>query len=473
MSEIHLNVTQPETNPQWFLPAFTADRAGKTKSAAEVSHGGRRERREIESPADDFSVNYRTDTETLNMTIGIGGSTAEKELSTFESMRDQAQPIASDEYLRRQQTLRSVMRETGIDLLYFDATSSLRYFTGMSCYPSERLHGALLTVDGELVYVCPAFEEQKTRAQMLVEGDFALWEEHQDPTAIVAGEALRRSKPEGCRLAIDHQTPFFTAYRLQNADPKLDIVNGEELIAACRRIKSPAELALLSQAKAITLRVHEATARILHEGIDTREVQAFIDDAHVACGMDGRSTFKIVLFGEPTAYPHGVPYPQTLKENDMVLIDIGATLHGYNSDITRSYVFGEPDARQREIWELEQQAQAAAFSAAQIGAPCSAPDRAARRVIEAAGFGPDYQLPGLPHRTGHGVGLDVHEHPYIVLGNDLALAPGMCFSIEPMICCYGEFGVRLEDHAYIADDGPRWFTRPSPSLQDPFGIELN
>ena len=192
-----------------------------------------------------------------------------------------------------------------------------------------------------------------------------------------------------------------------------------------------------------------------------------LDDAHIASGMDGRSTFKIVLFGEPTAYPHGVPYPQQLAEGDMVLIDTGATLHGYNSDITRSYVFGEPDARQREIWELEQAAQLAAFNAAQIGASCSAPDLAARKVIEAAGLGPGYAVPGLPHRTGHGVGLDVHEHPYIVSGNDLELAPGMCFSIEPMICSYGEFGVRLEDHAYIGADGPEWFTQPSSSMDEP------
>ena len=202
--------------------------------------------------------------------------------------------------------------------------------------------------------------------------------------------------------------------------------------------------------------------------MDTRDVQDFIDSCHIACGMDGRSTFRIVLFGEATAYPHGVPYPQTLKEGDMVLIDIGATLHGYNSDITRSYVFGEPTARQEEIWGLEKAAQTAAFEAAQIGAACSAPDDAARRVIEAGGLGPGYQLPGLPHRTGHGVGLDVHEHPYIVKDNDTPLEPGMCFSIEPMICSYGEFGVRLEDHAYIAEDGPRWFTEPSPSIENPF-----
>jgi Xaa-Pro dipeptidase len=401
------------------------------------------------------------------MTNGVGGSTASKELALLTSSRDRAVAIGLDEYRQRLDKVRDLMRETGVDVLYLDATTSLRYFTGMQCYASERLHGAILSVSGELLYICPTFEEQKTRAGMVVEGDFVLWEEHEDPTAAVVAAALKCAQQASCKLAIDHQTPFFTANRLQLCDSKLTVVNGEDLISACRRIKSANELALLSQAKAITLRIHQATARILHTGIDTREVQAFLDDAHVACGMDGRSTFKIVLFGEPTAYPHGVPYPQQLAENDMVLIDTGATLHGYNSDITRSYVFGEADARQREIWELEQAAQLAAFDAAQIGEPCSAPDLAARAVIEAAGFGPGYQVPGLPHRTGHGVGLDVHEHPYIVKGNDLPLAPGMCFSIEPMICSYGEFGVRLEDHAYITAEGPKWFTQPSASMDDP------
>lgn len=399
----------------------------------------------------------------------IGGSTAEKELSQCQSSRANAVPIQRDEYLDRQRRATELMRDQGVDVLYLDATTSLRYFTGLQCYQSERLHGALLSANGDLAYVCPAFEEEKTRDSVVIEGDFVLWEEHEDPVAAVAAHALKLATGRDCKLAIDHQTPFFTASRLLDAGSGLTVTNAEALIAACRRIKSPAELALLSQAKAITLSIQEMAARVLHDGIDTRAVQEFLDQAHIARGMDGRSTFKIVLFGEPTAYPHGVSWPQNLKEGDMVLIDTGATLHGYNSDITRSYVYGEPTARHREIWDLEKAAQAAAFAAAQIGAPCSAPDLAARAVIEAAGYGPGYQTPGLPHRTGHGVGLDVHEHPYIVKGNDLPLAPGMCFSIEPMICCYGEFGVRLEDHAYIAADGPRWFTEPSGSIDNPFG----
>ena len=404
------------------------------------------------------------------MTNGVGGSSAETELSLFTSRRDRAVPIGLDEYLQRLQKVRHLMSNAGIDALYLDATTSLRYFTGMQCYASERLHGAIVSVSGELIYICPAFEEQKTRAGMVVEGDFAMWEEHEDPTEVVVNNAIKSSGQSACILAIDHQTPFFTANRLQNANAKLTVVNGEELISECRRIKSVNELALLSQAKAITMQIQQVVARTLYAGVDTREVQTFLDEAHIACGMDGASTFKIVLFGEPTAYPHGVPYPQTLVEGDMVLIDTGATLHGYNSDITRSYVFGEANLRQREIWDLEQAAQLAAFDAAQVGAPCSAPDLAARKVIQAAGYGPEYKVPGLPHRTGHGVGLDVHEHPYIVKGNELPLAAGMCFSIEPMICSYGEFGVRLEDHAYITDAGPRWFTEPGECVDNPFSL---
>jgi len=401
------------------------------------------------------------------MTLGVGGSTADKELALLTSSRESAKAIEVEEYQARLQRMRALMIEHRIDALYLDATTSLRYFTGMNCYASERLHGAIVFQTEALYYVCPAFEEQKTQDAMVAKGGFVLWEEHESPTEAVLKRLLATIGNKKISLAIDHQTPFFTASRLQSGSEKITVINAEELIAECRRIKSSNEIALLKQAKQITLRVHQAVAKILHPGIDTREVQGFLDLAHIASGMDGGSTFKIVLFGEPTAYPHGVSYPQTLKEGDMVLIDTGATLYGYNSDITRSYVFGEPSNRQKEIWEVEHAAQQAAFAAAKIGAPCSAPDEAARRVIEAAGMGPGYAVPGLPHRTGHGVGLDVHEHPYIVKGNDIPLAPGMCFSIEPMICSYGEFGVRLEDHAYIADDGPRWFTEPSATIENP------
>ena len=170
-----------------------------------------------------------------------------------------------------------------------------------------------------------------------------------------------------------------------------------------------------------------------------------------------------------TAMPHGPDGAHYLREGDNVLIDTGCKVGQYHSDITRSYVFGNPTARQREIWNLEKEAQAVAFETAQIGVPCEQVDAAARRVLEAAGFGPDYRLPGLPHRTGHGIGLDIHEWTYLVRGNTRPLAAGMCFSNEPMICIEGEFGVRLEDHFYMTEQGPKWFTAQSASIDLPFG----
>ena len=301
---------------------------------------------------------------------------------------------------------------------------------------------------------------------IVLDGPVRCWQEHEDPTALVIDAVRDMGYPSGT-IAVDPATPFFTFDGLRRAGNRYDFINANEVIAPCRMIKSPGEIALIKQAMAMTLIVHKAAARILREGITTTEVGAFIAAAHQRLGADPPYPFGIVLFGEPTAYPHGVPYPQTLKSGDMVLIDIGAGLQGYRSDITRSYVFGDGSARQREIWDLEKAATLAVFAAAQIGATCEALDEAERRVIEGAGFGTDYALPGLPHRTGHGLGMDVHEEPYIVRGNRTPLQAGMCFSNEPTICIYGEFGVRLEDHIYMTETGPNWFTTPPPSFDNP------
>ncbi len=402
------------------------------------------------------------------MTTGVGGAQCAEELEAMRSLRGEVQPISLEERLARIDKAQRLMREQGIDALFLDASTSLYYFTGARFSRSERLHGAVIAAHGPPLYLCPAFEEAKTRTLLEVEGEVRVWEEHEDPTALVI-ESLRSTGVAHGTLAVDETTPFFTFDGLRRAGNRFTFVNAAAVTAACRMYKSPAEIALLQKAKDITLEAHKAAARILREGITTTEVAQFIAEAHRRLGADGPLSFCIVLFGEPTAYPHGVPYPQTLARGDMVLIDTGATVEGYHSDITRSYVFGEPDARQREIWELEQAAQQAAFEAARPGAACEEVDAAARRVIEAAGYGPGYRVPGLPHRTGHGIGLDVHEAAYLVKGDRTPLAPGMCFSNEPMICVYGEFGVRLEDHFYMTGAGPRWFTQPCPSIDDPFG----
>jgi Xaa-Pro dipeptidase len=218
----------------------------------------------------------------------------------------------------------------------------------------------------------------------------------------------------------------------------------------------------------MTLEVHRRAARILAPGISTGAVRRFIDQAHRALGADDGSSFCAVQFGEASAYPHGLPGEQQLRDGDLVLIDTGCRVQGYNSDITRTYVFGTPTQEQRRVWEVEKKAQAAAFAAVRPGVPCEEIDAVARAVLASEGFSADYELPGLPHRTGHGIGLSIHEAPYLVRGDKTPLAAGMCFSNEPMIVISGQFGVRLEDHFHVTEDGAAWFTEPQPDLERPF-----
>lgn len=373
-------------------------------------------------------------------------------------------PIGDAERQARIATLQARMRAAGVKAVWLDASSSLTYFTGVTIHGSERMHGALIPSDGVPVYVTPAFEEPKLQTLLRLPGQLLCWEEDEAPGPMVAARAAALDCP-GQGLALDPATPFLFAEGMMGHG--IAILPARALIAGVRQIKSAAEIAIIQVAMTASHGVHRAVHAGLRAGISTTEVSGFIDAAHAAMGMIPQ--FAYAQFGEATAYPHGVPYPQTLAEGDMVLVDMGAILGGYYSDITRTYVFGQPTDRQRAIWNAEYAAQSAAFAAAQLGAPCAAVDAAARASLEAAGYGPGYAVPGLPHRTGHGLGADIHEDPFIVKGNETPLAPGMVFSIEPMLCLYGECGVRLEDICYMTESGPRWFCPPATDPVTPFG----
>ena len=402
------------------------------------------------------------------MTIGVGGSSFEAEFAKLSPMTDGIVPIAEAELRGRMHKAQALMRAQGVQALYLDTSTNLAYFTGVGLKLTERLHGAVIPAEGEIAYLSPAFEEPKTRAYLKYGDDIRCWEEHEDPTALVI-EVVRSKGYDSGTLAVDPLTPFFTVSGLQKAGNSFTIANASSITAACRMVKSPAEIALMQRAMDMTLEVHKAAARALQPGITTTDLVAFLHQAHAKVGIATPS--GSALFGEATAYPHGVPYPQTLRDGDMVLIDMGGFVGGYRSDITRTYVFGKPNPRQREIWNLEKRAQQGGFDAAVLGAPCENVDAGARGVIEAAGFAKGYGTPGLPHRTGHGIGMDVHEESYMVRGNKTPIAVGMCFSDEPTICIYGEFGVRLEDCIYMTTEGARWFTQPCHSVDDPFGYE--
>ncbi len=400
--------------------------------------------------------------------MNIGGTDKQAALDALGDMTAGAVPIALAEHRARIERAQAFMAAHGIDAVYLNAGSNLTYFTGTRWSPSERMVGAILPAQGGLVYIAPAFEESTIRDFMVVEGDIAVWDEHERPATRLRAVLEQRGIGAGSVLAIDDSTPLFLFDAIRAATDGYTLRNAHPVTSHCRSRKSDAEIALIQRAMDMTMAVHVAAASILHEGITTQEVEEFIHLAHRKVGASG-SYFCIVLFGAATAYPHGVSYVQTLQRGDTVLIDTGCKVHNYISDITRTYVFGEPSERQRFVWNAEKAAQRAAFDAARPGVPCEEVDKAARRSLEANGFGPGYKLPGLPHRTGHGIGLDIHEGPYLVGGETRALEPGMCFSNEPMICVPGEFGVRLEDHFYMTANGPKWFTQPAASLEKPFG----
>lgn len=405
------------------------------------------------------------------MTIGVGGSTPVQELAILNDMTMGIKPITLQEYQARIGRAQSLMQKRGIAAIYVNAGTSLYYFTGTRWGTSERMVGAIIPATGDLQYIAPVFEEATLLEYMVVKGTVNCWEEDETPYALV-GLILNRLGLDVGTVGIDEAAAFFIYDGIRQSNPQYQYRNAAEITATCRMIKSPAEIALMQRAKDITLAVHKSAARVLKPGITTTEVAAFIHTAHKAAGVISGSYFCIVLFGEATAYPHGVKHPQVLTENDMVLIDTGCQLEGYISDITRSYVYGDISDRQRQIWNLEKKAQAAAYTAAQIGRPCSEVDKAARDILESQGLGPGYKIPGLPHRTGHGIGLDIHEWPYLVKNETTLLAEGMCFSNEPMICIPGEFGVRHEDHFYMSALGPTWFTQPAHSIDDPFGYTI-
>jgi Xaa-Pro dipeptidase len=399
------------------------------------------------------------------MGSGIGGSAAEAELAALAPWPTPAPAISAAERADRMRRAQAQMTELGADALIIGAGPSLRYFTGVGWNPTERLVAMILPREGGPTMICPRFELGSLEASLGVEAEIALWEEHESPYALAAKVLAGL---DARTLTIDPALPFFAFDGLRLAASGLRLVNGAPVVDGCRMVKSPAELALMSQAKAMTLEVHRRAARILKTGITTTAVRRFIDQAHRALGADDGSSFCAVQFGVASAYPHGLPGEQRLAEGEIVLIDTGCRVQGYNSDITRTYVFGAPNAEQRRVWDVEKRAQAAAFAAVKPGVPCEAIDAAARAVLETAGFGPGYALPGLPHRTGHGIGLSIHEAPYLVRGDRTPLAPGMCFSNEPMIVIPDAFGVRLEDHFHVTETGAAWFTEPQPSLDEPF-----
>jgi Xaa-Pro dipeptidase len=383
----------------------------------------------------------------------------------LKRMTDGIVPISDSERKTRIEKAQRLMRHSNIDAIYSEPGSSMFYFTGMRWGLSERMFAVVIPASGEIAWICPKFEEERARELIKFGNDVRTWEEDESPYKRVV-EVFRDRGLRTGRIGIDERVRFFLLDGIRKEAAGFEFVSATPITAGCRMFKSPAEIALLQRANDITIVAYRATYATMHEGMRQEEFAGNCAAAFTALGVDGGI---FCSFGKYTAFPHGSSTPQKLREGDVVLMDDGCSVEGYRSDITRTFVFGKPTQRQRDIWELERKAQDAGFAAAKIGAPCEAVDTAARNVITAAGFGPDYKVPGLPHRTGHGIGLDGHEWTNFVRGNKTPIQPGMCFSDEPTIVIYGEFGMRLEDCLYITEQGPKFFTAQSPSIDQPFG----
>jgi len=382
------------------------------------------------------------------------------------SITDDAVPITVSERLVRVAKAQKLMQESGVDALILEAGSALIYFTGVRWRRSERFTGAVIPAEGEIAIVTPYFEEPSVRESMSFGDDVRTWHEHENPFDLVAGILTDRGLERGT-IGIEETVRHFIVEGIQKSAPEFSITSAKDITRGCRMFKSSAEIALMQHANNVTMAAYRHIHANLDRDMRPADISAMMTQATRDFG--GQPQFSGVLLNEASAYPHGTKQPQMLEEDGIILMDCGCAVHDYESDISRTWVFGEPTRKQRAVWNTVKRGQEMALETATVGTPAGRVDDVVRAYYESEGYGPDYKTPGLSHRLGHGIGMDGHEPVNFVRGEKTPLAPGMCFSNEPGIYIFGEFGVRLEDCLTITTGGPRLFSELSPSIDQPFG----
>lgn len=392
-------------------------------------------------------------------------------IAALTDRRSEAVPITLEEREHRVERARELLAKNKLDALVICTGTSLTYFTGLRWGQSERFFAWVLPAKGTPFVVCPVFEEGRVRERMeakpatLPQASVTrvyTWNEDENPYTLLA-KALKEAGIASGRVGVEERTQFVFADGIAHAKPTLTAVSGTAVTAGCRAVKSNAELAMMRLANDNTLKVYEAAWKSLEPGMTNRQVSELISAAYERTGFAGYASCQVA---EYSALPHGSLHPQVIQEGQIILLDDGCVVEGYQSDISRSFVLGKATDKQKKVFDIVHKAQAAALAAGKAGVPCHAVDDAARKVISDAGFGPDYKY--FTHRLGHGIGMDGHEWPYLVRGNDMPLESGMTFSDEPGIYIVGEFGIRLEDDWAVTPDGGDMFTPQSPSLEQPF-----
>lgn len=373
-------------------------------------------------------------------------------------------PISAEERVQRLTALRGQMERADVRALLLESGPSLEYFTGVSWRRSERTTAAVVPTNGQPVLVTPAFEEPSVRESLAVDAEVRPWNEDESPFERLAGALRDRGAGRG-PVAVEGTTRSFIVDGVRRLMNDVVMTPGDPFVDACRMIKSDHEISLMQAANTITLMALKAARAAVDRGMTEADVGALV--ARATQSLGGAPLFSLVLINEASAYPHGSKSVQTVREGSVILLDCGCAVHGYQSDISRTFVFGAPAPDVAKVWRIVRRGQDVALEAARPGAPAGVVDDAVRRYYEAEGFGPGYRLPGLSHRTGHGIGLEGHEAPYLVRNETRRLAPGMCFSDEPGLYLPGRFGVRLEDCWRMTPSGPQLFTPLARSLDDP------
>ncbi|HUL34211.1 MAG TPA: Xaa-Pro peptidase family protein [Candidatus Eisenbacteria bacterium] len=387
--------------------------------------------------------------------------------SSLKPLGDRVHPITPDEFRARLLHAQSLMEQSrpAFDAIVIGPGTSLYYFSSVHWWLSERLTALVIPRSGEPLFLSPAFEEARLRESLVYPAEIRVWQEDENPSKLLVSALADRGLCTG-RIGIEERLPFTFFDHFRAAAPVYDFVSADPVTIGCRAVKSPHELELMRLACEATCAVYRAVFANLKEGMTPREIGDLVSAGYAQMRLSGEA---MVLLGPSAALPHGSKEPRKLREGDVVLLDDGCLVEGYNSDVTRTAVFGKPSEKQQRAFETVRKAQDAALDAARAGKLCGSVDDAARAVVIAAGYGPGYKY--FLHRLGHGIGLDVHEHPYLVHGSATVLQPGMTFSNEPGIYVPGEFGIRCEDDMAIAADGPAQLLTPGfqVSLEKPFG----
>ncbi|QJR79981.1 aminopeptidase P family protein [Alteromonas pelagimontana] len=375
-------------------------------------------------------------------------------------------PISATERQQRIKRAQQLMRNHGIAAVVLEPGAAMDYFSGIQWWRSERLTALVIPQEGEVGVVTPFFEEPSVRETLAVGRDVRVWQEHENPFVQLKGILKDRGITKG-KLAFESTVRYFVLNGLMSVLPDMQHVSADPVTLGCRMFKSAHELQLMHKANEITLKAYEHVYSQLQEGMSQQDVKLLMSNAQQALG--GHDIWGLTLFNEASAYPHGTKQQQNIREGSVVLMDCGCAVHGYQSDISRTFVFGEASKKQKMVWEQVKKGQQIAFETAQLGTAAGKVDDAVRSYYAKLGYGPEYSLPGLSHRTGHGIGMEGHESVNFVHGETTPLQPGMCLSNEPGIYIPGEFGVRLEDCIYMGENGANWFTEPPVSLENPIG----